>query len=1418
MRRSTLFALALALGRLPFALAGEVATEYEVGGPLAGIRLPPFPTQWGEPPGYPGRLRDAEGNFLDAAEPVAPLMQLHPESVEHFRSEVSEYAPARPFFDRQSLIKNFPAITVPGVHIEQVESYAEPVYWVPRGGTPIPTGKFHRPVPVVRAKVALPVFHLDLGDLAPGLYALRVIGAVETKSLETDRRPLYLRANITDRPDGGFSTYRLRTGYVDEFYAVAEIYFHAPVQGTYRADILVDHGSLVELLIHNFELHDVLAGTTRRAVKRAATLTRDAERAAPGTATGAHQRSPLSGEEREWRDWRLWHSFPPTNTQPAGFFTGPATHVTVAPPRLGAAGRSREDIAREWGVWEEAAGELSDCGFLVNPTLGLEYTLADLNANRPLPPPYPFRDDGAGLYFAAEAAGMRPQNWFPIAEGVQRRLHRYLEDIDTRVEAYAREGDGEAGRDAALMLCRLAYDFPTLDPANTLAAAIMQPGATGRDWRCRQRLLDAHFLPGGAAGYLRLLEWYDRLFNLIKNNEGLAQSVQRFVPWVQSAEDVVQLLDVYLVQILAKRIMRYHYCAHPAGLALCAATLGDRTVTDAWMQWLFTRAFWPPLPPSGLHDLLVTGTDRQGVQYTGSFLQALARDVCTQAAVPIEKYLAAGGSTAYDLRDPKRYPKALASAYFPLRACTAGLWHLPIGTGTDQILGYGSWLDESSRSRIQSGWRWTRNPAFAYMLRHYYGRRDESDAEWAEIEAAAARQPRAPWLLNRSRVLPNWAGILEGGGEHDDFRCRRAVIVRVGQGWGGHHCDALDLQIFTHGVPMTGEMGTAPGDSQPPALATRLHNLVEVDGQDWLGHSWVRDLADIPSARYLSAEGVPPNSHRGVRLYRRQVALIDVDGGRAPVQPLSPAELLPQARLKPGVVYPAAYVIDVFRVAGGALHTYCFRGPVSDDVRLESGTLNPAPDDPYLVTFPRHDRKWVGLASENLRATWQVALAQGRLGIGEKRWLGPSYYPDAPRKYTRLHLPGQRGARVLLADAYSPPLDFALTNLFVQRAGSVPLESVFAAVIEPYAGEPFIRSVRLEQVANNETDALRAVALEVTTAQGRRDFCFADGRPELIRSVGAASIAGEFIYYSNDAHGLRQAVLIGGTLLHTREVTLALADRQRSAKIAKVNYAERTVELDAPWPAAGMAGRVVEVGLPGRQQGQGGHHGHWTTYTIEEVVVPRPPASPTGEARVEATGEDAPSPATKAQMPSGKTLRLRGGADFYLAAVTEVEPEKGLVHCRLGLPHQDGAPVPGLDTLWVASNRSQTRFWRAEYLGGNRADGRYTFRLTGGPVSLADFGESRSLRLWEYGVGDTVRQNTFASLRRLEPAAPGAPEIYELVADVNLTLALPGRVIELSRDRANWWQPQATPVENKLRVAIDIGDLTPEGRLFVRVQ
>ena len=1340
--------------------AGEPA--YEVGGALAGLVLPPFPTQHGETPGHPGCVPElaAEGEiFVDMGNAYrqwgpqgqAPERGLYDGSVEHWRAYMFKYMPVRSFFDRQSQLKNFVAPDLPGADRSQVEPYAEPVYWVPRHADPCPTGRTHKPVPVVRMKIDSPVLKLDLGPLGEGLYVVRVVGAVETARLRPFRQPLFMRMRVNDGPEGETSEYRLRLGYCDELYSVAEFYFHAPVARQYRAELSVDRGSAVDLLVHNVSLDDVLAGAVRRAIKTRTTGTSAVPVARAALAERKEQGhqvpEPLSKEERLARDAAIWDAFPPVNAQGSTIGVGHGGYGSIGGVRAGTDKLSGEQILERYGNWLPA-GQARDFTlpedvraedvFLVNPKLGLVYTIDDLRRHRPLPLPYPVPDDGAGVYFPDPNDPAAGATWTPIGLRVQQLHRQYYQQVGTALRQYKARGQYDDAHEAAITLARWAYAFPTLDFTEYLTCTVRDPGPFGRDLSCRRRATAANFLPHYPMYVQPIMAWYDELFEVIRGNRLLAESVGRFVPWVTTPEDVVRLIDVYLVQTTAKRILRYHYHTDPMDIANLAAVVGDRQVTDPWMDWLFQRTFIYPLPVAGIQDVMISGTNREGTEFVGSTYYAQGEGAMRVAA-SLDRYLAAGGNPKFDLSDRRRYPKPVAHAYWRLENVVAGGDFLRIGDvcGPDKIPGHT--LRDLGFAR--HGWRWTDDPRFAFIIRHYLGRSGETDADWARLEEAAARQPRAPWLESRSRVLPTWAGVLESGTEHDDYRFRRAAYLRLGFGVGHQHFDTLDLQLVAHGLPMTADGGQRPGYSVPPDRTTRVHNLVQVDGVPAYRHSWATALADHAGARYLAAEADPPE---GVSVYRRQIALVDVDEGAGSTE-LEPGEQKPGAELPKDVSTPNSYVFDVFRVVGGAEHTYCFHGPVNDDFQWNARGVKPpaggSDEADYLSRFRlMPELSFVGDAAQTLEATWRMAVEVAGPGAGEREMLGRNYWPDAPRKFTRLHLLGTEGARAMRGEFVCRQWNYHFTNLMVKkRAVEGTLDSAFVALIEPYVGEPFITARRELTVADNRPDARRAVAVEVRTANGHTDVCFADGRPEEVRAVPDAGLklAGEFVFYSTDADGLRQATLVGGRRLEGPQVQLVAEVPQRRGNVTRVDYLAGKMWLDQSWLPRQTPG-AFEVGVPG----------HMTTYTAVSVEPD----------------------------PGGSVITLRRGADYFRSPITELDAGQAVVTTTLR------PLVEYVDhnrTGWVASDDSMKTFWRATYLGAGR------FQLDGPPVSHDAFGSEGVLRLWEYGVGDTVRQSTSVSLRRVESG------VFELAADVAVSVSLRGRALEVSRDGKTWRTAEA---------------------------
>ena len=132
-------------------------------------------------------------------------------------------------------------------------------------------------------------------------------------------------------------------------------------------------------------------------------------------------------------------------------------------------------------------------------------------------------------------------------------------------------------------------------------------------------------------------------------------------------------------------------------------------------------------------------------------------------------------------------------------------------------------------------------------------------------------------------------------------------------------------------------------------------------------------------------------------------------------------------------------------------------------------------------------------------------------------------------------------------------------------------------------------------------------------------------------------------------------------------------------------------------------------------------------------------------------------------------------------------------------------PRPGIDKNWVASDDDMTTFWRADVVGDK------TFRLQPGPINREMFGKAGVLRLWEYGVGDTVRQSTFASIRRLDG------DTYVLSADVDVEVSLPGKEIRVSRDKASWESISAEKTDGFLKLVIHVEDLSSDGRIYLWV-
>ncbi|MCK5843865.1 MAG: hypothetical protein KAG97_04100, partial [Victivallales bacterium] len=211
---------------------------------------------------------------------------------------------------------------------------------------------------------------------------------------------------------------------------------------------------------------------------------------------------------------------------------------------------------------------------------------------------------------------------------------------------------------------------------------------------------------------------YDKLYDLIKADPLLVKAVSKHVSWVKSSNDIIKLLDMYLVQNVAKKIMRYQYFTFPDCLVKAAITLGDKDVTNDWMKFAFTKSFRYGCPPQGFDVLLDNLADRSGLAYKGSTFYSLGEAECIAADI-LETYSEVTDTEKYKMYN-KYHPHTIDGCHTPILLNYAGFEFPRIGdvTGPDKAPGV---LLRNSYHNFKLGWEYTKNPIFAPIIKHLVG-------------------------------------------------------------------------------------------------------------------------------------------------------------------------------------------------------------------------------------------------------------------------------------------------------------------------------------------------------------------------------------------------------------------------------------------------------------------------------------------------------------------------------------------------------------------------------------------------------------------------------------------------------------------------------------------------------------------------
>jgi hypothetical protein len=914
-------------------------------------------------------------------------------------------------------------------------------------------------------------------------------------------------------------------------------------------------------LLQRVTVIDHLAGLPDEPIKRAQNIAKGK--------TG--QLTELTAARKQ-RDDAIWSALPPCNLHLQ--VHGQCKEFSAAPaaanlPRwetkafLGQAGHS----------WPGAAFAPLD---MINPQTKEVISQADIIAGKPWPGPRP--DDGTGIYLTKAEFPELTQDIYvtPRALLLGARTYVFLGLLGTwdwrghgLPVKYFDTGNPNIGHDAALALVRLAYDWPALEMnLHEIRLCTHAPDFEfNTDWSAGRN--GKYFYEGwSGAMAIDLLTGYDQLFPYIQGNQVFADAVHRFIPWIKTPDDVVRFLDRQLVFASVKDFNRGLIRAADVP-DVAAQVLGPHRLTASLLDLTTQQVEIYPCKGT-FQELYATALSRSGCYYIASFMVYALGDSMglVEKAYVIKAARDAGAPVTMDLSDLARYPRVTGAVNFIFNMWTAGGFPFMVGdasggphTGPDsarRVLG-------RNRGIHERGFALTADPRFAFVLKEWFGSKDEAVLKAAEGVAD-------PFLHAKSRVVPDYAAFIEGNPQEKDLTRKTAATLRLGVGQGHAHADYLDLNLFAMGLPLAVDLACRnEGDnwSRPGAAWSFLHNhAIAHDGPaaPKQGDAAPADpVGAIDPSRAGSQTGEPRLRAFAPPLLR---ATYSDSAGKVQLD----RDVLLMSLGDTGNFY----AFDLQRLSGGEMHTWCFHGCESNDLALN---VPMAPRTVRWIDRTLDGTHRVGAAVDTLQATWQMTR-EGReyahkFGKGgviktvacEPAVLGARYDAKLPPVNVRATLLGRAGDAVMQGNPYSQNYAYCFPFLWVQGKPGAP--SVYPAVYEWYRGDkPVIAKAELL-----DRDPKQPLRVQVVTTTGQTDLYIA--AEDSLAAV------------SRDDKGLRWVKVSGpARLTGIAGLTLTCGPGHRTV-ITEIDYKTRTLRTKDPLPrdpgvVAGNDGRRSWLELKGK--------------------------------------------------------------------------------------------------------------------------------------------------------------------------------------------------------------------------------------------
>jgi hypothetical protein len=720
-------------------------------------------------------------------------------------------------------------------------------------------------------------------------------------------------------------------------------------------------------------------------------------------------------------------------------------------------------------------------------------------------------------------------------------------------QMYFSTGDTNTGHDAALALVRWAYDWPAVEcNLNQLRYCLMSPDLVFG--------VDESIVPPGngyqfgggkiqgnqdASDAIQLFDSYDQLFPYIQNNQTFANAVHRYIPWVNTPQDVIRLLDRYLVFSTVRDVNNGEIDPSAGVPGYAGQVEGPSPYTASLFD--LTHLYSVIYPSSGgtYQEMYGVALSRSGTEYIGSFMVYALGSANSTINQSYMIYWAkiAGIPVPMDLSDTNAYPKVAKATDYLINMWVAGGFPFMIGdaSGGPHSSLFGGQANAMSvlgaSAQLQTlgqVWEMCQDRRYAWLLHTLWNSNN------TDILAAAATIGN-PILTNESRVVPDWGAVVEMTPTETNLLDKTAATIRLGVGSGHVHSDYLDLNLFAMGMPLSVNLACRndSGDWSLPSAAWALvanhalaHTTLDASAAGTqTGEPWLKAFAPpLVRGGYNNGQGTQLD---------RQSFLMQIGSTNQ------------------------YYAFDVQWLTGGTYHTWAFHGCESSNlllnVPMSSGGGYQWLDDDLPGT------QLMGSGTNTLQAIWTMTRAAQTFDYSangggtlttvacEPTVLGANYNPTLPPVQVRATLLGRSNDVVLQGNAYSATYQYCFPFLWSQTSNETT--SVYPAVYDWYRGTPTVSNVVL--LSTNPISVQVTAGEQIDTYECATNY---------------------FLVVSRDTNGIRYVQLNGYASVALSDIELIPAP-DYAPTVTSIDYAARTLTTSAPLPQ----NPIVNVGNSGRQ-------------------------------------------------------------------------------------------------------------------------------------------------------------------------------------------------------------------------------------------